>query len=222
MENVIVSWSGGKDSTLALYNLMENSNYCIKGLLSTTSQASGRLPIHEVRRELIQAQADSIGLPLYDVPLPAMADNNTYEQTLQQKFDQFKSEGIFTIVYADLFLEDIKEYRDRLLAKSGMSGLYPLWGRASTTIAKEFISAGFKAIVSTVNTEKLPADQAGCKVDNNFLSSLPPDVDPCGENGEFHTFVVDGPIFHSPVSVQPGIQFETNDGKFAHVELIEV
>ncbi|MFD2923672.1 diphthine--ammonia ligase [Halobacillus naozhouensis] len=221
MENVIVSWSGGKDSTLALYYLMNNSNYRIRGLLSTTSQASGRLPVHEVRREFIQAQAKSLELPLYDVPLPPMADNSTYERTLQQKFKQFKSEGIYTIVYADLFLEDIKDYRDRLLSTAGMSGLYPLWGKASTTIAEEFISAGFKAIVTAVDTEQLTADQAGCMVDKNFINSLPPGVDPCGENGEFHTFVVDGPIFHSTISVQPGNQFETGGGKFAHIELMK-
>ncbi|UOR11891.1 Dph6-related ATP pyrophosphatase [Halobacillus amylolyticus] len=221
MKNVIVSWSGGKDSAFAIYDLMKNDNYHIKGLLATTSEGSGRLPMHEVKREFIHAQAESLRIPLYEVKLPSRVGNSDYEQALKQQFDLFKEQGVQTIVYADLFLEDIKEYRDQLLSNSGMEGFYPLWERETLTVARKFISEGFKAIVTTVDSDKLPTEMAGQPFDEEFLSSLPKDVDPCGENGEFHTFVFDGPIYNELIPVTPGVPFQTRSGRFVHVELIK-
>ncbi|WP_158234671.1 diphthine--ammonia ligase [Lentibacillus sediminis] len=219
VENIIVSWSGGKDSALAVYELLQNDSFEVKGLLSTTSDASGRLPMHEVKRELIQAQADSMGIPLYEVKLPANVDNDTYERTLHQQFDVFKNQGIHSIAYADLFLEDIKNYRDQLLASTGMQGIYPLWKRDIAAVAKEFIEKGFKAVVTTVDSERLNPSCLGKVFDHQFIECLPADVDPCGENGEFHTLVFDGPIFQKQVDVKPGEVFETMSGRFLHVEL---
>ncbi|UOQ94172.1 hypothetical protein MUO14_04175 [Halobacillus shinanisalinarum] len=221
MKNVIVSWSGGKDSAVAVYDLIKNRNYHIKGLLSTTSEGSGRLPIHEVKREFIHAQADSLEIPLYEVKLPARVGNSIYEQVLREQFDLFKQRDIHTIVYADLFLEDIKAYRDQLLSSSGMEGLYPLWKKETMTVARKFISDGFKAVVTTIDSDKLPAELAGHPFDEEFLRSLPEDIDPCGENGEFHTFVFDGPIYNHPLPATPGKRFATGSGRFVHVELVK-
>ncbi|MEC5425732.1 diphthine--ammonia ligase [Virgibacillus sp. C22-A2] len=221
MKNVIVSWSGGKDSAFAVYNLINECDYQIMGLLSTTSEASGRLPMHEVKREFIQAQAASLGIPLYEVKLPARAGNTTYEEKHSRQFDRFKNEGIHMIAYADLFLEDIRSYRDKLLSKSEMRGLYPLWGKDTKDVARDFIDQGFKAIITAVDTDKLPAEMAGRYFDEAFLRDLPNDVDPCGEYGEFHTFVFDGPVFNFSINVKPEKLFETMEGRFSHVELIE-
>lgn len=202
-----------------MHELLHKDNFEVKGLLSTTSEASGRLPMHEVKRELIQAQADSMGIPLYEVKLPANADNDTYERTLHQQFDEFMKQGIHSIAYADLFLEDIKNYRDQLLAGAGMQGFYPLWKRDTAAVAREFIEKGFKAVVTTADSKRLNPSCLGKVFDHRFIESLPADVDPCGENGEFHTFVFDGPIFQEQVDVKPGEVFETMSGRFLHVEL---
>ncbi|KGP73073.1 hypothetical protein [Pontibacillus yanchengensis] len=219
MENVIVSWSGGKDSAFVLYKLMRNQEYNIKGLLSTTSEDTERLPMHEVSTTLIHAQASSIELPLFEVALPSNASNAIYERTLQQQFDFFKNNGTYTIIYADLFLEDIKVFREQLLSQAGMNGEYPLWGRNTSEVAKEFISLGFKAIVTTIDTEKLPSEMVGKPYNQSFLENLPEGVDPCGENGEFHTFVFNGPVFQHPIPFTLGGTFETVSGRFLHIEI---
>ncbi len=221
MNKVIVSWSGGKDSAFALYVLSKQKEVQVRGLLSTTSEESGRLPMHEVKRKWIHRQAEALGLPLYEVKLPERADNVVYEQRMREQFDKFKVDGISTIVHADLYLEDIRQYRDKNLSEAGMKGLYPLWKRDTLEVAKEFVDRGFQAIVTTVDKEKLPKEMAGQFFDESFLGALPDTVDPCGENGEFHTFVFDGPIFHAPVRVKAGQGFETFDGQFAHAELAE-
>lgn len=219
MKDVIVSWSGGKDCTLAVYKLQKTEEYTIKGLLSTTSEASGRVPMHEVGRRLIHAQAESLGFPLYEVKLPANPGNDEYERSVRDQMEMFKKNQITTIVHGDLFLEDIRNYRDENLAKADMKGLYPLWGRETVRVAEEFIANGFKAIITTVDTEKLPRELVGTYFDETFLQGLPEDVDPCGEYGEFHTFVFDGPIFSQSIHVKPGERFTTMDGRFAHIEL---
>ncbi|WP_197046569.1 Dph6-related ATP pyrophosphatase [Oceanobacillus salinisoli] len=220
MKDIIVSWSGGKDSAYAIYNLKKNNRYYIRGLLSTTSIESHRLPIHEVRRELLQEQAASLGIPLYELRLPQKVGNREYEQIVGQQFDEFKKQGIYTIAYADLFLEDIKAFRNQHLKRSGMEGIYPLWKKDTWKVARDFISKGFYAIVTTVDTEKLSAEMAGMMYDESFIRSLPDYVDPCGENGEFHTYVMDGPIFNDPIFVKSGERFKTMEGRFAHAELI--
>ncbi|MYL32473.1 diphthine--ammonia ligase [Pontibacillus yanchengensis] len=219
MKNVIVSWSGGKDSAFVLFKLMRNGEYIIKGLLSTTSEETKRLPIHEVSTSLIQEQATSIGLPLFEVSLPSNANNDLYKKTLKKQFDQFKNNDVYTIIYADLFLEDIKVFRDQLLSEVGMIGEYPLWGRNTSALAEDFISKGFEAIVTTIDAEKLPSEMVGKLYNKSFLENLPEGVDPCGENGEFHTFVFNGPLFQYSIPFSVGETFETVSGRFLHVEI---
>jgi uncharacterized protein (TIGR00290 family) len=220
LKNIIVSWSGGKDSALALNELLKDKNYRVKGLFSTTSLASGRLPVHEVKKEFIRQQAMEIGIPLYEVEIPASASNEKYEEMMSREFDSFKKRGIDTIAYADLLLEDIKAYRDDLLSRTGMKGLYPLWKKDTREVANAFIVKGFRAIVTTVDSEKLPEELTGKQFNKSFIDSLPEDVDPCGENGEFHTFVFDGPIFKNTIPVKRGKIFDTFSGRFVHTELI--
>lgn len=219
LKDIIVSWSGGKDSALALNELLHDKNYRVNGLFSTTSIASGRLPVHEVKKEFIRQQAREAGLPFFEAEIPDNASNDEYEALMGKKFSTFKSQGVHTIAYADLLLEDIKAYRDELLLHHGMEGLYPLWKKDTEKVAHDFISKGFRAIVTTVDTEKMPAKMAGNQFDKQFIEALPKDVDPCGENGEFHTFVIDGPIFRNPIPVRKGNTFETFSARFVHIEL---
>ncbi|MGP4077845.1 diphthine--ammonia ligase [Halobacillus sp. K22] len=219
MKNVIVSWSGGKDSSLALFKLLNDPNVKVKGLFSTVSSESDRLPMHEVKRTWLARQAEAIGLPHYELELPSQASNEIYEQELQKLFEEFKKQGIYTVVYADLFLEDIRTYRDEMLDRLGMEGYYPLWKADSRIIANEFINSGFMAIVTTVDTDQLSPDFMGEEYSNDFLNRLPSSVDPCGEHGEFHTFVFDGPIFRQPISVITGKSFSTMNKRFVHIEL---
>ncbi|GGF23530.1 hypothetical protein GCM10010954_22920 [Halobacillus andaensis] len=219
MKELIVSWSGGKDSAFALQQLINNKEYKVRGLLSSTSLESERLPIHEVTRQLIYTQAEALGFPLYEVQLPSMISNEKYELEMARQFTDLKSNGIHAIAYADLYLEDIKEYRDRLLQRSGMCGIYPLWKKDTAAVANQFLEKGFEAVVTTVDTEKLPEECVGRKFTKEFLSSLPANVDPCGENGEFHTFVYNGPIFNKKVEFTIGEIFRTFKGRFVHCDL---
>ncbi|MCP3028893.1 diphthine--ammonia ligase [Halobacillus sp. A5] len=219
MKELVVSWSGGKDSAFALYQLINNNEYKVRGLLSSTSLESARLPIHEVTRELIHSQAEALGCQLYEVQLPAAAGNEKYELEMGRQFKELKGAGINAVAYADLFLEDIKEYREGLLQRLGMSGVYPLWKKDTAVAANQFIDAGFEAVVTTVDTDKLSEEFVGRNFTKEFLSSLPGNVDPCGENGEFHTFVFNGPIFKKKVEFTTGEIFHTFAGRFAHYDL---
>ncbi|MBX0359305.1 hypothetical protein [Halobacillus sp. Nhm2S1] len=220
-EKVIVSWSGGKDSALALQKVMDDENYEIAGLFSTISEHSLRLPVHEVSQNLLMKQADALGLPLEIVMVPERPSNQVYNMVMKKMFEGFRERKISKVVYADLFLEDIRSFRDQLLKKNKMTGVYPLWGMGSQKVASEVIGNGFQAVVTTVDTLKLDQRLPGILYDQGFLHSLPSDIDPCGENGEFHTFVCDGPLFHTPLRVQHGNRFESHDGRFSHVELDE-
>lgn len=205
---------------MALHKLLQDTEYRVKGLFSTTSAGSGRLPVHEVKSDLIRRQAREAGLPLHEVQVPDGATNEAYEAIMHREFESLKKQGIHTIAYADLLLEDIKAYRDEILARTGMNGLYPLWKKDTSEVAAKFIDNGFQAIVTTVDSEKLPADMAGKCFNKNFIESLPEGVDPAGENGEFHTFVFNGPIFKNPIPVKKGRTFRTFSGRFVHTELI--
>lgn len=219
VQKVMVSWSGGKDSALALHKVMKDPNYEVSGIFSTTSEESGRLPIHEVKDSLLQKQANALDLPLTIIPIPLHASNEVYEQCLGSFFRQCQEKGIDIVVYGDLFLEDIKSYRDQLLKQSDMKGHYPLWGTASLEIGNMFISEGFHAVITTVDREKLGEEWVGKVYNFSFLKELPEPIDPCGEKGEFHTFVYDGPIFKWPIPFKQGRRFSTLDERFIHVEL---
>jgi uncharacterized protein (TIGR00290 family) len=201
---VILSWSGGKDSCLALYELMKGEEFRVEALLTTVTRDYQRISMHGVRTELLQRQAESLGLPLHQVLISKDATNDEYEARMEEALSGYRENGIDTVAFGDLFLEEIKIYRDRFLARNGMAGLYPIWKRDTRQVIREFIADGFKTVIVCVDPKQLDASFAGRLIDEQLLSELPPGCDPCGENGEFHTFVFDGPIFCHPVRLRPG------------------
>jgi uncharacterized protein (TIGR00290 family) len=201
---VLMSWSGGKDSCLALYETQRAPEYRVTALLTTLTRDYDRISMHGVRRVLLEEQAASLGLPLHQVFISKDASNDEYEMKMGEAFAEYRGQGIDSIVFGDLFLADIRAYREQFLARQEMRGLFPVWKRDTSRFIKEFIELGFKAIVTCVDSKKLDGSFAGRTIDEAFLSSLPGDVDPCGENGEFHSFVFDGPTFAAPVKVLRG------------------
>ena len=203
-ESVVVSWSGGKDSALALERVVRGGEFRVASLLTTVAEGLERVQIQNVRRELIERQALALGLPLRCVYIRKGASNAEYEERLGVALADFGAAGVRRVAFGDLFLGDIREYRERLLARLGMKGLYPLWGVDTRGLLEEFVGRGFKAVVTSVYARVLDDSFAGAEVDREFLERLPKGVDPCGENGEFHTFVYDGPSFNRPVSFARG------------------
>ena len=196
---VLVSWSGGKDSCLALREMQQKPNIRIEALLTTVTREFDRISMHGVRRTMLEQQAASLGLPLHQVFISKGAGNDEYESKMGEAFSGYRERGINSVVFGDLFLEDIRAYRERLLARHDMIGLYPVWKRDTADLIREFIRVGFKAVVVCVDPAQLDPSFAGRVIDEEFLAQLPEHVDPCGENGEFHTFVFDGPNFKKPV-----------------------
>ncbi|HEX7064458.1 MAG TPA: diphthine--ammonia ligase [Bacillales bacterium] len=219
MENVLFSWSSGKDSALALYEVLYSGECNVSALLTTITDEK-KVPMHEVSSRLVERQAEAIGLQLVPVYMPKASNNETYEKGLAEVLAGFKEWGVEKVVHADIFLEDVKKYRDEQLAKLHMKGVYPLWGRETARLAERFISLGFRSIVTCVDTSVLGAEFAGRDFDADFLADLPGNVDPCGENGEFHTFVYDGPIFQRPVDYSEGGSYTSWEGRFYHLELV--
>jgi len=199
-----MSWSGGKDSCLALFEIQKARNYRVAALLTTVTRDYDRISMHGVRRVLLEKQAASLGTPLHQVLITKGAGNQEYETNLIEAVSAYRDRGIDSVVFGDLFLEDIKTYRDQFLARHDLRGIYPVWLRDTTEFIREFIDLGFKAIITCVNADALDSSFAGMIIDENFLSALPAGVDPCGENGEFHTFVFDGPNFAQPVEFSVG------------------
>jgi uncharacterized protein (TIGR00290 family) len=204
MEKVIASWSGGKDSALSLYEAIKSGQYEIASLLTTINQDYDRVSMHGVRRALIEQQARYIGLPIKEVMVPKDCSEEQYEIIMNEVLSQFKKQGISRVVYGDIFLEWIKDYRTKNLAKLGMEGIFPIWGRDTKELSRTFIEEGFQAVITCVNTEKLSRKFLGRVFDKDLLAELPSSVDPNGENGEFHSFVFAGPIFKAPVSYKLG------------------
>ena len=204
MKPVLMSWSGGKDSCLALYEIQKSSDYRIAALLTTITREYDCISMHGVRRALLERQATSLGLPLHPILISKGASNEEYELEMAQAFSEYREQVIDSVVFGDLFIEDIKAYREQFLARHGMKGLYPVWQRNTTSFIKKFIELGFKAVLSCVDSKTLDRSFAGKTIDEEFISSLPANVDPCGENGEFHTFVYDGPNFTQPVEFTLG------------------
>jgi len=199
-----MSWSGGKDSCIALYDIQRAQNYRVAALLTTVTRDYDRISMHGVRRALLEEQAASLGYPLYQVLISKEASNEEYELKMAEAFFEYQERGINSIVFGDLFLEDIRAYREQFLARHNMQGLFPVWKRDTTHLIKEFINLGFKAVITCVDAKVLDKSFAGKVIDEAFLSSLPVHVDPCGENGEFHSFVFDGPNFTAPVKFSFG------------------
>ena len=198
------NWSGGKDSTLALYKVLENKQFDIRYLLTTLNAEADRISMHGVRSELLAKQAESLGIPAKKVHLPASSDMQAYETVMNKVISELKSEGLADCIFGDIFLEDLRIYREQKLKEVAISAHFPLWKRDTRELVQEFIDLGFKTIVVCIDSSKLDESFAGRVIDHQFLADLPENVDPCGENGEFHTFVFDGPIFRKPIDFQIG------------------
>ena len=201
---VLMSWSGGKDSCLALHDIQRERKYRVAALLTTVTRDYDRISMHGVRRVLLEKQADSLGLSLHQILISKDATNDEYEMKMGEAFSVYRENGIDSIVFGDLFLEDIRAYREKFLARHEMRGLFPVWKRDTSLFIREFIELGFRAVVTCVDSRILDQSFAGRIIDEKFLLSLPQHVDPCGENGEFHTFVFDGPTFAHPVEFALG------------------
>ena len=210
-EPVIVSWSGGKDSALALHATLADPALRVVALLTTLSLGDDRVSVHGVPRTLVERQAEALGLPLAVARVPRRASNEIYESAQRSALLQWRGERVRRVVCGDLFLPDVRDYRDRLFASVRMSGAYPLWGADTGELARRFIALGFRAILVAVDPAQLDASFAGRELDEGLLHELPRGADPCGERGEFHTFVYDGPIFREPVAVRRGAVVE-HDG----------
>jgi uncharacterized protein (TIGR00290 family) len=201
---VLMSWSGGKDSCIALYEIQREQKYRVAALLTTVTRDYDRISMHGVRRVLLERQAASLGLPLHQVFISKGATNEEYEMKIDEAVSLYRDRGIDSIVFGDLFLEDIRAYREQFLARYNMRGLFPVWKRDTAAFIREFLELGFRAVVTCVDSKVLDQSFAGRLIDESFLASLPAQVDPCGENGEFHSFVFDGPIFTAPVKFSLG------------------
>jgi uncharacterized protein (TIGR00290 family) len=217
-KSVLLSWSSGKDSAWTLYNLKLNPKYEIKGLFTTITETFGRVSMHGVRIELLQAQAEAIGLPLHLITLPYPCSNEQYELIMQEFVDKVLSVGIEFMAFGDIYLEDVRRYREEKLDGSGITPLFPIWGQSSGEISQGLISLGFEAFITTLNPDQIPERFIGQKYNQDFLNQIPPSIDPCGENGEFHTFVTNGPIFKEPLEVKVG-EMVRRDG-FFYVDLV--
>jgi len=217
-EKVVISWSGGKDSTLALYRIIKSGKYEISCLLTTITQDFDRVTMHGVRRELMEKQAENLGFELKKVFIPAYAKNEIYEAKMREASLELLSKGIRKHVFGDIFLEDIRKYREENLRKLNLEGIWPLWGEDTRKLAKEFINLGFKAIICSIDGNILDSSFVGREFDDDFLSDLPNNVDPCGERGEFHSFVYDGPIFKNKVEFKIGEKV-FRDNRFYFIDL---
>lgn len=199
-----INWSGGKDAAFSLYRLRAERRYEISCLLTTLSEPHRRVSMHGVREELLARQAEAIQMPLTTLFLPENTGIGTYNDVMQSQLLAFAGEGITHAVFGDIFLDDVRKYREEQLALAGIKGVFPLWGENTSSLIHSFFEAGFKAVVTCVNARLLDRSFAGRLLDEKFISDLPDHVDPCGENGEFHSFVFDGPLFDHPISFSIG------------------
>ncbi|WP_418263058.1 diphthine--ammonia ligase [Flavobacterium faecale] len=200
----LFNWSSGKDSALALYKTLQNPEITINCLLTSVNQQYQRISMHGVRVELLEQQAASIGLPLEIMTIPEMPTMEVYEDVMAKTLTKLKNQGITHSIFGDIFLEDLRKYREDKLATIGFTGIFPLWKIPTTNLINEFITLGFKTIVVCVNEKYLDQSFVGRVIDESFINDLPDNVDVCGENGEFHTFTFDGPIFSKPVDFKIG------------------
>lgn len=198
------NWSGGKDSALCLHRVLQSGQYTVVRLLTTVNDHYQRISMHGVRTALLEAQAASVGIPLTQIRLPEMPDMPTYESIMGEALAGMKRAGIEACIFGDIFLEDLRRYREQKLAEIGMEAVFPLWQIPTDQLVGEFINLGFKAVVVCVDDRYLDQSFAGREIDETFLRDLPSQVDPCGENGEFHSFVYDGPLFKAPVVFELG------------------
>jgi uncharacterized protein (TIGR00290 family) len=222
-EQVVMSWSGGKDSALALAALRDDPGIEVVALMTSVTHAYDRISIHGVRRALLRAQGEAIGLPVIEIVLETQSSNEAYDAAVERALAEVRERfpRVRRIAYGDLFLEDVRKYREDRLAPLGFAGLFPIWGKPTDALAREFVQRGFEARLVCVDTTQLDARFAGRSYDHALLDELPGSVDPCGERGEFHTFVAAGPIFRAPIAYVVG-QVVLRDGRFAYCDLLPV
>jgi uncharacterized protein (TIGR00290 family) len=216
MKRVLLSWSSGKDSAWTLYRLRQRPDYEIIGLLTTVNAKFDRVAMHGTRRSVLEQQAEAAGLPLWKVPLPWPCSNGEYEQRMRETCDRAVQEGINAIAFGDLFLRDIRSYREAQLQPTGLEPLFPLWDEPTATLAREMIAGGLRARLTCVDTKQLSPSFVGQEFDAALLNELPPGIDPCGERGEFHTCTYAGPMFTWPVPLEAG-EIVIRDG-FAYAD----
>ena len=213
----LLAWSSGKDSAWALH-VLRRQGIGIDALLTTINETADRVAMHGVRRALLEAQAESTGIPLWSIPLPWPCTNDDYEARMAEACRKAVAEGFDTIAFGDLYLRDIRDYRERQLAGTGLTPIFPLWDLPTADLARQMIAGGLRARLACVDSKALASDFAGREFDSALLNELPPAVDPCGENGEFHTFAYAGPMFRAPIPVECG---ETRDiGGFIYADLL--
>jgi uncharacterized protein (TIGR00290 family) len=203
-EPILFCWSGGKDSAMALHALLQQKDVRVTALLTTVTEGYERISMHGVRRELLERQAESIGLPLHEVRIPPQCVNPIYEARMEEALRVHYDQGVRKVAFGDIFLEDLRVYREKNLARIGMTALFPIWKQDTRELVRSFHAAGFRAMAVCVDGKILGREFAGRELDESFFKDLPPSADPCGENGEFHTFVFDGPIFRTAIPVRVG------------------
>jgi len=216
---VLLAWSGGKDSAWALHELRRRDDCRVVALLTTITAEYGRASMQGIRADVLRAQAAAAGLPLLEAPIPAACDNAAYEAAMARVLDAARTRwpALRSVAFGDLFLEDIRAYRERNCARAGWQALFPLFGRDTAALAREMLAGGLRATLCCVDTQRLDAGFAGRDFDAALLDALPPGVDPCGENGEFHTCVAAGPMFAAPLALAKG-DTELRDGRFAYTD----
>ena len=213
----LMSWSSGKDSAWALYKLQQNPEIDLAGLFCTVNKEFGRVAMHGVRVELIQKQAKSIGLPLEIIEIPYPCSNAEYEKIMDRFVERAKDDNIEYFVFGDLFLEDVRNYREEKLNGSGIKPVFPVWGIPTDRLAREMIGGGLRALITCIDPKKTPKEFIGREFDEELLDSLPETIDPCGENGEFHSFVFDGPMFKEQIEIFPGQIVHRDDFVFIDI-----
>lgn len=218
-QRIVLSWSSGKDSSLALYELRRSGAYDIHSLLTTVTDDYARVSMHGVREELLRAQAAAVGLPLTIIRIPRECSNEIYEERLRDGLVRLKSDGVTAVAFGDIFLADVRRYREEKNAAVGLESLFPLWGRASADIVDEFLRLGFRAVTTCIDAAKLSERFLGRTLDRDFFTELPPGVDPCGENGEFHTFAFGGPVFSHDLDIALGERVRRGQFAFCDVML---
>lgn len=219
IQPTLFCWSGGKDSAMALHALLQQNDIRVVALLTTVTEGYERISMHGVRRELLERQAQSIGLPLHEVRIPPQCVNPIYEARMEEALRVYLEQGVQTVAFGDIFLEDLRAYRERNLARIGMSAIFPIWKRDTRELIRSFHTNRFRAVAVCVDGKVLDSSFAGRELDDSFFRDLPPRADPCGENGEFHTFVFDGPIFRLPIPVRTG-EIVNRDG-FIFCDILE-
>ena len=216
---VWLSWSSGKDSAWCLYVLRQRGDMTVEALMTTCNREAQRVAMHGVRQSLVEAQANALGLPLLAVPLPHPCSNESYEAAMTEMWTRAHREQVTHIAFGDLFLEDIRRYRETQLLPTGLVPLFPIWGLDTRALAEEMIAEGLQAVVTCVDERRLPAAFAGRLFDRSFLHDLPEGVDPCGERGEFHTFTFGGPMLRAPLAIEVGERIKRDGFVFADVRL---